>query len=212
MSESSTQKPTRRGFLETAVALAGVPLMAPQLFAAPAEAAPAKTPAVNPASNYSSLTPDEAAFTETMVNVLCPADHLTPNGVTCGLAMFIDRQLDGEFGGRCARGAWEHGHAQAYSQLPLTQEQFFKAGIASVNSVCQKRFGVRFSQLAAPVAAELLHDIAAGRVFDSELPLASWFNQLVDPLLVQACFTGLIYDGYFNKVFWKLFAYPGEPA
>jgi gluconate 2-dehydrogenase gamma chain len=147
-----------------------------------------------------------------MVNALCPADHMTPSGTTCGLATFIDRQLDGEFGRRHAQGAWEHGEAQAYPNLPLTQEGFFKAGIVSVNSVSRRQFGVGFSALAEPVAAELLRDIAAGRVFDSALPLAAWFNHLVDPLLVQASFAGPIYDEHLNKVFWKLFVSPVVPA
>lgn len=47
---------------------------------------------------------------------------------------------------------------------------------------------------------------AAARVTDAHVPLASWFNELVEPLLVQAAFSGPIYDAYCNKVFWKLFA------
>ena len=212
MRESTTHKPTRRGFLGAAVALVGVPLMAPQLDAAPAVAVPAEGPLVDRPSGYRSLTPEEAAFTEHMVNALCPADHITPDGVTCGLALFIDRQLDGELGGRCAQGAWEHGEAQSYSQLPLTQEQFFKAGVASVDAVCQQRFGVRFSDLAAPVAVELLRDIAVGRVVATELPLAAWYSQLVDPLLVRASFSGPVHDEHLSKVFWKLFVASGESA
>src|SRR5579871_2851837 len=58
--------------------------------AAPAVAA---TPA-----GYQSLSLDEAAFVEALVNIMCPADHLTPNGVDCGLAVYMDRQLAGAFG------------------------------------------------------------------------------------------------------------------
>ena len=29
---------------------------------------------------------------------MCPADALTPNGTDCGLAIYIDRQLAGDFG------------------------------------------------------------------------------------------------------------------
>ena len=39
---------------------------------------------------------DEAAFVEVVVNALCPADHLTPDGVTAGLAAAIDAQLSDE--------------------------------------------------------------------------------------------------------------------
>src|SRR3546814_2753466 len=45
------------------------------------------------AKGYQSSSPDEAAFVEALVNVMCPANELTPNGVDCGLATVIDRQL-----------------------------------------------------------------------------------------------------------------------
>jgi len=41
---------------------------------------------VNAVVGYNSLSPDEAAFVETLVNIMCPADEYTPNGVDCGLA------------------------------------------------------------------------------------------------------------------------------
>jgi gluconate 2-dehydrogenase gamma chain len=55
-------------------------------------------PAAEPPIGYQSLSPEEGAFTEALVNVMCPADGLTPNGVDCGLASFFDRQLAGGFG------------------------------------------------------------------------------------------------------------------
>jgi hypothetical protein len=63
----------------------------------------------------------------------CPADNLTPNRVDCGLATFIDRQLAGDFGrdDRLYRlGPYRRGKPQLGYQLPLTPEQFFKAGSA----------------------------------------------------------------------------------
>jgi gluconate 2-dehydrogenase gamma chain len=207
MSESTLTRPTRRGFLGTAVALSGVAPLAPSLWTLSSTAVEAAAPALPaaPAFRYRSLTPDEASFTEAMVNVLCPADALTPDGVTCGLAQFVDRHLAGDFGRRCAQGAWEHGGAGPRAGWPLTQEQFFKAGVAAANTACEKRFGVRFDRLAASDAARFLHEIGAGRITDADLPLSAWLNDVVDPVLVEACFAGPIYDGYNNKVFWKLF-------
>jgi gluconate 2-dehydrogenase gamma chain len=218
MSERNIKGPTRRRFLENAAVLAGGMPFMPRvvrdvgLFWAASRKPAANGLPANSASNYRSLSRDEAAFTETMVNVLCPADHLTPNGVTCGLATFIDRELAGDFRPRrdqFARATWEHESAETDAQLPDNQEQLFKAGIAAANRVCQERFGVRFDQLAAADAGGFLRDIAAGRVNDVHVPLASWLNELVDPLLTQICFAGPIYDGYNNRVFWKIFGHPG---
>src|ERR1044071_1058772 len=91
---------SRRIFLKQIAASSGaLAVAATQVVAARADpaAAPAAPNAAAPAG-YQSLGPGEAAFVEALVNVMCPADSLTPNGVDCGLATYIDRQLAGDFG------------------------------------------------------------------------------------------------------------------
>jgi gluconate 2-dehydrogenase gamma chain len=186
--------------------------------ASPATAAPPAAPPapkVNDVFGYNSLSPDEAAFVETMVNVMCPADAYTPNGVDCGLAIFIDRQLAGSFGKgarRYMRGPWGTGIPQQGYQLPLTPEQWFKAGVAAAGQACQAKYGKSFDNLTPADADAFLHDLAGGKVKDSELDMASWFNELVYPLFTQACFADPIYGGNYGKVFWKMIGYPGLPA
>src|SRR4051812_38381824 len=109
MTHQSFDPRGRRGFLRQVVsATAAVPL-APVLAggavtsALAANAAAASTGACKPepadnAAAYISLSREEAAFVETMVNIMCPADEMTPNGVDCGLPVYIDRQLAGDFG------------------------------------------------------------------------------------------------------------------
>jgi hypothetical protein len=48
-----------------------------------------------PEGGYQSLGPDEAGFIEALVNIMCPADALTPSGVDCGLATTRLRDLPG---------------------------------------------------------------------------------------------------------------------
>jgi gluconate 2-dehydrogenase gamma chain len=133
----------RRDVLKQIVTVAGTaPLSANVLGATAAatavtvavEAGPASAetpaPAAAPAAGYQSLGPDEAGFVEAFVNVMCPADTLTPNGVDCGLATFIDRQLAGGYGqgeNLYMQGPWKKGKPQFGYQLPLTPAQFFKA-------------------------------------------------------------------------------------
>jgi gluconate 2-dehydrogenase gamma chain len=181
---------TRRYFLgKTAVMAGAIQVVSSPIFSAAAGRS------AGPATDYRSLNKDEAAFTEALVNVLCPADHLTPNGRECGLARFLDRQLSSDEGGK------KEVHL---SPLPLTRERFFKAGIAAANVACQDRFAVRFHQLNARYASRFLQDIAGGRVSDPVFPLTAWLNQFVDPLLIQGSFTGPIYEGFNYRVFWKL--------
>src|SRR6185295_9826605 len=189
----------RRGFLKRiAVATGSIPLAhglvggaTVTAAAGSAHAASATRSPSGDAAGYTSLSPEEIAFTEAMVNVMCPADSFTPNGVDCGLAIYIDRQLTGSFGKgakRYLRGPWAHGKPQHGYQLPLTPEQYFKSGVAAVNGASERRFGKAFDQLATSDATTFLNDVAAGRVVEPELNLASWFNELVYPLFEQACF------------------------
>jgi gluconate 2-dehydrogenase gamma chain len=168
-----------------------------------------------PANAYLSLGPDEAAFVEAMVNVLCPADELSPSGVDCGLAAYMDRQLAGPYGQgdrRYLRGPFRKGKPELGLQLPLTPEQFFKAGIAAVNAACVRAHGTTFDQLAPASAEAVLKDIDAGRMTDDRLPLASWFNDIVYPLFSEGCFADPMYGGNRDAVFWKMLGYPGLPA
>jgi gluconate 2-dehydrogenase gamma chain len=220
----------RRGFLRGLAAATGAASLAPRLaigtavngaaLAETARAASAATDSTDqtppePARGYLSLGPDEAGFVEALVTVMCPADGLTPNGVDCGLAVFIDRQLAGGFGKgeRLYRhGPWRQGKPQQGYQLPLTPEHFYKAGIAAADAACRERHGRSFGELTESEADAFLHEIADGRVTDPRVPLASWFNELVYPLFAQACFADPIYGGNVGKVFWKMIGYPGLPA
>jgi gluconate 2-dehydrogenase gamma chain len=193
---------SRRTFLKgVAGAAAVIPIVS-------LAAAPAPQPAPLP-PGYESLGPKEAAFVEAMVNVMCPADALTPNGVDCGLATFIDRQLAGGFGKGdryYMLGPWRSGPAELGLQSPLTPEQFFRSGIAAANDACGKQYGKTFDQLAHADANAFLEQISATGA------LAPWFNELVYPLFQQACFADPMYGGNRAKVFWKMVGYPGLPA
>ena len=177
---------SRRGFLGGTLALAGALPFAPALSGA-ASAATSTAPAAAAVSRYRSLTATEAAFTETMVNTLCPADHLTPDGVTSGLADFIDAHLSGDV------DAGVHG-----------QRELFTAGVAAADRACHDRYGTSFDRLAPADARQFLRDVAAGDVA-AAFPLAAWSSDVVDPLLKQACFSGPIYDAHGTRMFWKLF-------
>jgi gluconate 2-dehydrogenase gamma chain len=182
MDDQNEYKPRRSFLLKAGLAgvasLASLPLAAGTTTAKPQ---PAITP--DPPSNaYLSLGPDEAAFVEALVNILCPADELSPSGVDCGLAIYMDRQLSGPYGQgdrRYLRGPFRQGKPELGLQLPLTPEQFFKAGIAAVNAACLRDHRKTFDQLAPASAEAVLKDIDAGRMTDDRLPLAAWFNDLV---------------------------------
>lgn len=120
----------RRGFIRnvagfTAVIQLHTIATAPFPEAAAAELSAAGDPAETPPravlpDGYQFFSTGEAAFIEALVNTMCPADSLTADGVTCGLATFMDRQLAGEFG-KAERvymeGPWHAGKPEQGYQL-----------------------------------------------------------------------------------------------
>jgi gluconate 2-dehydrogenase gamma chain len=189
--------PSRRDFIGKTLPLSGVITFAPQLYFSNFETAVAEEmedPVRRSASRYSMLGPEEAAFTEAMVKVMCPADRLTPDGVTCGLATAIDQLLASDFG------------AEPSPNPRLTRKQFYKRGVAAMGRACQQRFGARPEQVSPADFGVLLHDVRAGRITDAEFPLEAWSHPFVGRLVEKACFSAPVYNGYNNKVFWKLFS------
>jgi gluconate 2-dehydrogenase gamma chain len=203
---------SRRAFLVRSATLAGAALSGP-VAAVSTAAAAAAVP--EPAFPYFSLSPDEASFIEALVNVLCPADALTPNGVDCGLAVFIDRQLAGPYGrgdGRYQRGPFRIGKPEHGLQLPLSPAELCKLGMAAANAACVRQHGVEFTALAPADADAFLTAIHDGRVEDDRLSLAVWFDEILYPLFVEACFADPMYGGNRDAVFWRMIGYPGLPA
>lgn len=210
---------SRRAFLASAAGAAALIPVPAALGASPAAAGSASAARsdkpIAQTTGYTLLGPEEATFVEALVNVLCPADSLTPNGTDCGLAIYIDRQLAGDLGkgGRMySHGPWITGKPQQGYQLPLKPAEFFTAGIAAARGAAQTRYGKPFEQLAVADADAFLADIAGGKVTETRVSLADWFTQLVYPLFQQACFADPVYGGNRDKVFWKMIGYPGLPA
>ncbi|HEY1150594.1 MAG TPA: gluconate 2-dehydrogenase subunit 3 family protein [Pseudoduganella sp.] len=203
----------RRHFLVRLAGLGAAPLLPG---AGRAVAADGPSPAtLPPPAGYQSLGLEEAALVEQLVNVMCPADSLTPSGVDCGLAVYIDRQLAGAFGqgaGRYLAGPWTPAPPQAGPQWPGTPEQHFKAGLRAVSELSLQRHGQPFDLLAPALAEQLLQEIQAGRADGVGFALGEWFNELLYPLFVQGCFADPVYGGNAGKVFWRLIGYPGLPA
>lgn len=173
---------SRRRFLGRTLAAAAVVPLAPAL--APVAAVAASSGDTASGAAYRSLTLAEAGFTESMVNALCPADALTPDGVTSGLAAFIDAHLSGA--------------------APEAQRELFRHGVAAADAACLARRGASLAELSQADARLFIREMAAGEVL-ATLPLASWYADVVEPMLRQACFSGPIYEGLDGRMFWKLF-------
>jgi len=121
----------RRDFLKSAV-IGGAAAATASL---PMQVA-AQSSAAAPAAGYAFLNPEEAAFVETLVDHMIPADEHTPKGTTVGVHIYIDRALAGGWGKGdrlYMQGPWAPGVPEQGYQLPLLPAELYRNGIADTN-------------------------------------------------------------------------------
>jgi gluconate 2-dehydrogenase gamma chain len=206
----------RRDFLKgAAVAGAASAVSAPAILPEPAQAQPA--PAAPPlAQGYSFLNLEEAAFVETLVDHMVPADELSPKGTDIGINVYIDRALSSAWGKGdrlYMQGPWKVGEPSQGYQLPLTPAQLYRAGIAATNEHCRKTYGGRtFDRLTDAQREEVLVGLSAGRIeFTSGLPARTFFTTMYQSVM-EGMFSDPLYGGNRNKAGWRLIGFPGVIA
>ena len=116
-----------------------------------------------------------------------------------------------------ARGAIcaDHGNRASRNWGPSFRSrlrQYFETGLAVAQDTCARTYGKPFEHLSPADSDTFLRDMQSGKHADRSVSLASWFNDVVYPLFVQACFADPLYGGNNDKVFWTLVGYPGLPA
>jgi gluconate 2-dehydrogenase gamma chain len=206
MSDILEQQP-RRSFLLRSLVGAGAAAALPL----PTSAAPA-APDTTATAGYLWLRPDEQAFVEALVNHMCPADTLTPNGVDMGLPIFYDRSLGGNWGQGdrlYLQGPFKSGTANQGYQLGMTPAQLFRSGTEGLAGYCMLTYKTPFDRLAASDKEAVLKGLQGGKiVLPNGVPCATYFAQLLQ-MFYEAMFADPIYGGNKNKQGWKLVGYPG---
>ena len=220
------QSSSRRDFLKavTALGAAGLPAGAG---GAPEPAPAATPPATRPARHglhgaargdgveaYLYFTAPEAAFVETAVATLIPADELGPGAREAGVACFIDRELAGAFGAAARtyrQGPWPEGTPEQGFQSPLTPKEIYRAAIAETNALCGARYGGPFDGLDAMQREEILKGLESGAI-TLETVSARLFFGLLWSNCQEGFFADPIYGGNRDKVGWALVGFPGVAA
>ena len=203
----------RRDFLKSAVA--GGAVAATSVVAVPqtAEAQQKPAPAAHP--GYAFLNPDEAAFVESVVDHMIPADEHSPKGTDVGINIYIDRALAGGWGKgdrMYMQGPWKVGHANQGYQLPLTPSELYRAGIAQANAHCVKAYGKTFDRLDEAQRQEVLVGLQGGKItFENGLPARTFFGMMYQNVM-EGMFADPIHGGNRNKAGWKMIGFPGVVA
>ncbi len=218
MDNQEAESPRRRFLRQTAAGAASaaalaVPQAAQAQAAGGASAGASAKPGAAPApTGYRWLKPSEQGFVEALVNHMCPADNLTPNGVDMGLATYFDQALGGEWGQGARlymKGPFQQGSANLGYQLGLTPAQLFRMGTEGVSSHCKAQYGKDFEALAASDKEAVLVGLRGGSIKLPNGVSSTTYFAHVYQLFTEGMFADPIYGGNRNKAGWKMLGYPG---
>ena len=209
----------RRDFLSSALALAAastLPVARAEVISGgqPWEPGKASLPplAAPRQGGLAFFTQSEFDIAGALADRLIPADDLSIGGKEAGCAVFIDRQMAGDYGkgatmyrlGRFVKGTPEQG-----TQSPLTPAERWRNGLAAIEIYCQHTFSKTFVQLEGAQQDDLLRAMESGKLnLGSSVETKELFEQILANVR-EGFFADPIYGGNKNMASWKMIGFPG---
>jgi gluconate 2-dehydrogenase gamma chain len=163
---------------------------------------------------YEFLNGDEAAFIETVIDTLIPADDVGPGALELGVATFIDRQLNSGYGRgdrMYLQGPFSEGTPEQGYQLRMTPSELIRNGILDVNALVRQKYQSTFDALSNQDRIAVLTQLERREIQLPTVPTAIFFNLLYD-LTMQGYFADPLYGGNKGKASWKMIGFPGIGA
>ncbi len=208
---------TRRFMLKATGAIgasmlsAGSSAAAPGLDASPSGAARAAANA--PPTTYVFLNREEAAFIESAVARLIPADTKWPGALEAGVPNYIDKQLAGAWGAgeRLYRsGPWRPGTPTQGYQLPFTPAELFHTALAAIDKDLASA-GTPFSRMNSAQQDAYLRGLETGAKDLGGVPSEVFFDHLWQ-CTVEGFFSDPVYGGNRDMTAWRMVGFPGAYA
>ncbi|KEP67980.1 gluconate 2-dehydrogenase [Thioclava dalianensis] len=199
-------RPSRRGFLKGSAAGAALAAVAVSAQAQTKEELP-------PLEQYkpSYFTPEEFAFIMAACDRLIPADGDGPGALETRVPVFIDRQLEGDFGK--AADWYMEGPFQPDAdpllgyQSPLTPAQVYRAAIPVFEQWCQDQHGKGFADLDAQTQDAALSALEKGNV-PLKPELRDFFAFILQNTK-EGYFADPMYGGNHGMKAWTYVGFPG---
>jgi gluconate 2-dehydrogenase gamma chain len=174
--------------------------------------------AARPAPNAPSITylffnREEAAFIESAVSRLIPADAKWPGAFETGVSNFIDKQLAGSWGTgeRLYRGGpWQPGTPSQGYQLPFTPAELFRAALGAIYKDLAHA-GTPFARMIPEQQDAYLRGLESGDKDLGGVPSNVFFEHLWQ-CTVEGFFSDPVYGGNRDMMAWRMVGFPGAYA
>jgi gluconate 2-dehydrogenase gamma chain len=159
------------------------------------------------------FTPAEARVVEAIVERLIPADELSISGKDAGCAVFIDRQLAGDYGTSARlymRPPFQPGLPNQGDQSDLTPARKYRAALPAIDEYCRRTHGGRdFAALGPDERDAILTEMEKGKLdLGPNIDSGMFFSQILQNTM-EGFFADPIYGGNKDMVSWKMIGFPG---
>jgi gluconate 2-dehydrogenase gamma chain len=178
----------------------------------PSPSAARATPNASPAI-YVFFNREEAAFIESAVARLIPADTQWPGALEAGVPNYIDKQLAGAWGAgeRLYRsGPWRPGTPSQGYQLPFTPAELFHTALGAINRDLSHA-GTPFVGMGSEQQDAYLRRLESGEKDLGGVPSEVFFEHLWQ-CTVEGFFSDPVYGGNRDMVAWRMVGFPGAYA
>jgi gluconate 2-dehydrogenase gamma chain len=162
---------------------------------------------------YVFLNREEAAFIESAVARLIPADANWPGALQAGVPNYIDKQLAGAWGAgeRLYRsGPWRPGTPTQGYQLPFTPSELFHTSLAAIGKDLASA-GTPFSTMDSEQQDAYLRGLENGEKDLGGVPSDVFFDHLWQCTL-EGFFSDPAYGGNRSMTAWRMLGFPGAYA
>lgn len=141
-----------------------------------------------------------------------PADETSLSGKDAGCAIFIDRQLAGDYGNAVAvyrLGKFVKGTPEQGPQSPLTPAQRYRLGLAALDNTMQKQYGKDFVALSGEQQDQVLMAMEKNSLdLGADVETKVFFELLLQNVR-EGFLSDPIYGGNKEMTSWKMIGFPG---
>lgn len=141
-----------------------------------------------------------------------PADETSLSGKDAGCAIFIDRQLAGDYGNAVAvyrLGKFVKGTPEQGPQSPLTPAQRYRLGLAALDNATQKQYGKDFVALSGEQQDQVLMAMEKNSLdLGADVETKVFFELLLQNVR-EGFLSDPIYGGNKEMTSWKMIGFPG---
>nr|WP_298372280.1 gluconate 2-dehydrogenase subunit 3 family protein [uncultured Halomonas sp.] len=159
--------------------------------------------------------PEEWKFILAACDRLIPSDGNGPGALETNVPVFIDKQMDGDFGNAAD---WymkppfvTDAPPELGYQSSLTPNQVYRKGITATNAHCQNEQGKNFAGLEKQQQDDVLTQLEKGKLDFDDVSASQFFEFLLQNTK-EGYFADPIHGGNKHMLAWQFIGFPGARA